>query len=191
MRPGIPAMMLKGKRVGLRLLESTDSWLMYRWFNDQRVLEDLGAEHMFFATSMEEEAEFVVQMTRDHNSVWFIIEVMEGHEPIGVVGLANIDMRNASAELRIVIGEPSRWDMGFGGEAIGLLLDYGFGTRNLHRIWLRVAAYNKRAISCYRSCGFVDEGVYRQDHFHKGRWQDAHRMSVLEEEHRRTKDASR
>jgi len=186
----IPSLMLKGKRIGLRPLETTDTWLMYRWFNDHRVLEDLGAEHMYFATSMEEEAEFVVSMTRDTGSVWFIIEMLEGHEPIGVVGLANIDQRNAAAELRIVVGEPSRWGQGLGRETIGLVLDYGFDTRNLHRIWLRVASYNQRAISCYRASGFVDEGAYRQDHFHKGRWQDARRMSILVDEHRRKKDAS-
>ena len=30
-----------------------------------------------------------------------------------------------------------------------------FGILGLHRIDLRVLAYNTRAISCYRRCGFV------------------------------------
>jgi RimJ/RimL family protein N-acetyltransferase len=182
--------MLKGENVGLRPLETEDAWLLYRWFNDQRVLEDLGAEHLYFAISMEEERRIVEHMVNDQDALWFIVQRLKGEEAIGIVGLANLEARTASAELRIVIGEPGQWGKGHGAEAIQMLLDHAFNVKNLHRVYLRVVEYNQRAISCYKKCGFMLEGRTRHDHFHKGRWRDALRMSILEDEFRGRKDAS-
>jgi RimJ/RimL family protein N-acetyltransferase len=176
--------MIEGKQVGLRLMESEDVWLLYRWFNDQRVLEDLGTDHGYFCVSMDQEKMAMEKMVQDRKALYFIISKLDGAIPIGVMGLANIDERNASAELRIVIGEASEWGKGLGEEAIGLLLDHAFNAKNLHRVWLRVAEYNVRAIACYRKCGFVEDGRMRHDHYHKAGWRDALLMSILSSEHR-------
>jgi RimJ/RimL family protein N-acetyltransferase len=176
--------MLRGERVGLRPLETQDVYSLLKWFNDQMVLEDLGAEHTFFCVSLEEEKVILERMLRDVHAQWFIIVKLEEGEPIGIIGLTNMDERNASAEMRVVIGEIKEWGKGLGVEAVRLLLSYGFDSRGLHRIWLRVADYNERAIRLYRKCGFVEEGRSRHDHYHKGRWQDAYRMSILDSEWR-------
>ncbi len=183
--------MLEGKLVGLKPLEMVDAWLLHKWFNDQRVLEDLGADHLYFAVSLEEENAVVQHMVNDEDAVWFIVTELKKKEPIGIIGLAAIDKRSASAELRVVIGEPSFWDKGYGSDAIGIVLREAFVARNLHRVWLRVVAYNERAKSCYLKCGFVLEGTARHDHFHKGAWQDAHHMSILEHEYGGRKRAKR
>jgi RimJ/RimL family protein N-acetyltransferase len=176
--------MIKGKQVGLRPIESQDVWLLYRWFNDQRVLEDLGSGHGYFCLSMEEEKAVVERMLHDDKAAHFIIMKLEGGDPIGLISLAGVDDRNASAELRIVIGEVSEWDKGLGEDAIGVLLNHAFNSKNLHRVWLRVAEYNGRAIASYRKCSFLDEGRSRHDHYHKGEWKDALLMSILDSEFR-------
>ncbi|HVO78144.1 MAG TPA: GNAT family protein [Methanomassiliicoccales archaeon] len=182
--------MLEGKLVGLKPLEQADAWLMHKWFNDQRVLEDLGGD-TYFAVSLEEENAFVQHMVNDDKAVWFIVTELKQKEQIGVIGLAAMDERSSSAELRIVIGEPKFWDKGYGSDAIGLVLREAFVARHLHRVWLRVVTYNERAISCYRKCGFTLEGTARHDHFHKGHWSDAHHMSILAGEYRGRKHARR
>jgi len=176
--------MIDGKLVGLRPLETEDVFVLFKWFNDERVLENLGADNMFFATSLEEERLVVESMIRDHRSQFLIIHRLEDHEPVGIIGLAGLDERNASAELRIVIGEVGAWDQGLGTDAVQVILEHGFNVRNLHRIWLRVLEYNKRALRCYEKCGFQMEGRVRQEMYHKGAWRDAYRMSILEEEFR-------
>lgn len=176
--------MIEGRQVGLRLMESQDVWLLYRWFNDQRVLEDLGPDHGFFCVSMEEEKSTVERMLQDRHAMYFIIMKREGNQPIGLIGLVGINDRSASAELRIIVGEPGEWDKGLGKGAIEVLLGHAFNARNLHRVWLRVAAHNGRAIACYRKCGFMEEGRLRHDHYHKGAWGDALLMSILAPEFR-------
>jgi RimJ/RimL family protein N-acetyltransferase len=175
--------MIKGKQVGLRPMESQDVWLLYRWFNDQRVLENLGSDG-YFCVSMDEEKLTMEKMLQDHRAQHLIVLKREGDQPIGYIGLANIDDRNASAELRIIIGEVSEWDKELGEDAIEVLLDYAFKVRNLHRVWLRVAEYNSRGVACYLKCGFKEEGRSRHDHYHKGAWRDARMMSILDSEFR-------
>jgi len=176
--------MICGRLVGLRPLETEDVFVMFKWFNDERVLEDLGAENMFFATSLEEEKLVVDSMIGDGRSQFLVIHRLQDHEAVGIIGLANLDERNASAELRIVIGEVGAWDQGLGTDAIQVLLDHAFNVRNLHRVWLRVMEYNQRALRCYEKCGFQIEGRSRQDLYHRGAWRDAYRMSILEDDYR-------
>ncbi|MGD0056975.1 MAG: GNAT family protein [Methanomassiliicoccales archaeon] len=181
--------MLKGKRVGLRPLESKDSWLLHRWFNDKRVLEDLGAQHVSFCVSLDREFHIVDDMMASRSKRYFMIQSLDGARDIGLIGLDKIDFRNASAELQIIIGEVEYWGKGLGSEAIRVLLDHAFARMNLHRVDLRVADYNDRAIACYKACGFQAEGRLRHDHFHKGGYRDSFVMSILKEEFRRDSDA--
>ena len=63
--------------------------------------------------------------------------------------------------------------------ATRLVLQYGFEVVGLHRIDLRVLAYNERAIACYRRCGFVEEGRERDAALIDGEWHDDVIMAVL------------
>lgn len=173
---------MRGRTIGLRPLQSKDSWLLHKWFNDQRVLEDLGVHDTWFGVSMERQIQMVDERIASKRRRFFIINVLDGDRDIGLIGLDNVDERNASAELQVVIGEVDAWNRGYGREAIGVLLDHAFNSMNLHRVHLRVAAYNERAKSCYEACGFRTEGRLRHDHFHKGAYADALLMSILKDE---------
>jgi len=50
---------------------------------------------------------------------------------------------------------------------------------NLHRVDLRVLAFNDGAIASYRKCGFVQEGCERNSCWLDGQWYDETIMAVL------------
>jgi RimJ/RimL family protein N-acetyltransferase len=50
----------------------------------------------------------------------------------------------------------------------------------LHRIGIRVLAYNTRAIRAYEKCGFTIEGREREAAFVNGVWHDDMMMGLLE-----------
>ena len=101
---------------------------------------------------------------------------------IGTCGLhAHRDIYR-SWEFRILIFDPSAVGHGIGTEATRLVVDYAFKRLNAHRVWLGANAANVRAIKCYEKVGFVREGVLREDLFTHGRYRDAVRMGVLEQE---------
>lgn len=103
---------------------------------------------------------------------------------IGSIRLHGIYWPDRRAKLAIGIFDRRFWSHGYGAEAIRLLLGYGFDELGLHRIDLRVLAYNTRAIRCYEKCDFVREGVERESAFVDGEWHDDVMMSILEHEYR-------
>ena len=81
-----------------------------------------------------------------------------------------------------MIGAKQHWDQGYGSEALGLMVQHGFGTLNLNRISLRVFADNPRAMRSYEKAGFVQEGRLREAHYHDGAYVDVLVMSMLRSE---------
>ncbi len=101
---------------------------------------------------------------------------------IGSTGFFNLDYKNRCAELGIMIGDKSCWNQGYGTEAVRLLVQHGFHTLNLNRIYLRVLENNPRAIRAYEKAGFTHEGRQRQAEFKDGQFVDLLVMSILKEE---------
>jgi ribosomal-protein-alanine N-acetyltransferase len=65
----------------------------------------------------------------------------------------------------------------------GLVLDHAFSTLDVHRIELRVLAYNQRAMRCYEKCGFKREGVLRDSVLIAEQWEDDVMMSILKDDY--------
>jgi RimJ/RimL family protein N-acetyltransferase len=101
---------------------------------------------------------------------------------IGSIHFHDIVESDRNAMLAIGISSADDMDQGYGTEAIKLLLAHGFKSMNLHRIDLRVLTRNKRAIRAYEKCGFVREGIKRENGFIDGKWEDDLFMSILEHE---------
>ena len=178
---------LYAKRIRLRAAEKEDITAFLRWVNDEDVTENLLLTAPM--SRFEEEQWYDSMMKKPASEHVLVIEVKDpspgqDYRLIGTCQFHNIDWRNRSAEIGIMIGEKSFWDQGYGTETMRLLLQHGFNTLNMHRIWLQVYAKNKRGIRAYEKAGFIHEGKYRQAEFQHGVYQDVHLMSVLVDEWR-------
>jgi RimJ/RimL family protein N-acetyltransferase len=174
--------MIYGERIRLRHVEKEDLSHFVEWLNDPEVRHGLA---MYLPLSHEEEQRwFEETLSRPVEERPLAIEIVEEDtwNLVGDCGFFNIDWRNRSAELGIFIGEKSNWNQGYGSETMGLLLQFGFTTLNLHRIFLRVFEDNQRAIKAYKKAGFVEEGRNRQAVFQEGSYFDVLLMSVLRTE---------
>jgi len=118
---------------------------------------------------------------RSHRHAWIIEH--EGRL-LGEIRLHSFEPKNKAARIAIALFDPARLGMGLGTEAIRLVLVYGFGTIGLHRIDLRVLAFNERAIRAYRKCGFVIEGRLREAALVDGERHDDLIMGLLASEFR-------
>lgn len=101
---------------------------------------------------------------------------------VGEVRLDNVDHQDRRARMAIGLFGEADLSKGIGRHAIKLVLEYGFETLRLHRIDLRVLAFNKRAIRCYLASGFVQEGIERESALIAGEWHDDVIMSILDRE---------
>lgn len=174
--------MIKGEKVRLRPVERDDLPRYVEWFSDPEVRRHLAQYLPFSLTEEERWFENLQERLERQETVALAIETADGMVHIGNIGLHDIDWRNRSAELGIVIGEKSYWSQGYGSDAIRTLLGVAFGEMNLHRVFLRVDADNERGIRCYEKAGFHREGTLRDAVFKAGTYQHQHVMSILKSE---------
>jgi RimJ/RimL family protein N-acetyltransferase len=174
--------MIYGKRLRLRAPERADIPRFVAWLNDPEVIAGL-AIHLPMGQAEEENwFEGMLKRPPAEHPLTMEIRQGEGWLPIGNIGLMDIDWRNRSAEVGILIGEKAYWNQGYGREAMQMMLKHGFETLNLNRIFLRVYETNPRAVRSYEQAGFVHEGRQRQAEHRQGKYCDVLMMSVLRSE---------
>ncbi|ULO07348.1 GNAT family N-acetyltransferase [Paenibacillus sp. 19GGS1-52] len=175
------ARLLTGERVYLRPLNGEDSELYYQMFYDEETRWLTGTQKH---NTKEQIARYIERKTGDDSSVLLLIALEENDTVIGDIAIQDMDRNNRTANLRIAIDKVEHQSKGYGQEALLLLLNYGFGILNLHRIELEVYAYNNRAVHVYEKVGFVREGVRRQTLYYNHEYHDVIMMSMLENEYR-------
>jgi diamine N-acetyltransferase len=172
--------MIYGNRIRLRAIERKELPTFVKWLNDPEVKQGMSIYRPF--SEADEEKWFDGILAGEPDARPFAIEARtteDAWQTIGNCGFHIIEWRNRSAELGIFIGDKSFRNHGYGSEAMQALVSYGFNTLNLHRICLRVFAFNLRAIHVYEKLGFIHEGRMRQAHYHEGEYHDVLWMSIL------------
>jgi RimJ/RimL family protein N-acetyltransferase len=111
----------------------------------------------------------------------YAIVTTADHSHIGNCGLCDMDPLRQKAQIWIYLGEV--FGQGAGTIAVTQLLNRGFGSLNLERIYLRVVASNQRAFRFYQKVGFVEEGRFRRDTLVDGQPMDAICMAMLKSEY--------
>ena len=149
------------------------------WVNDLEV----GHFTSFHAQNISylNEVEALESLAKDGNH--FSIITQEKDKVIGNCSFFNVDPINRSAEIGIVIGEKDYWGLGYGSEALKLLLKFGFEHRNYNNIHLRVYAFNERAIASYEKVGFKKQGVFREALIRGNKKYDMVYMDILADEY--------
>lgn len=130
----------------------------------------------------QEAQEWFAQSLRPAPDLLWVIETDAGMA--GFADLHRVDLTNRRAVFAIGMVAPSFIGRGLGSQATELVLGHAFTTMRLHRVDLRVLAFNEPAIRCYRACGFVEEGRERDSCLLDGAWHDDLMMSILEQEYR-------
>ena len=173
--------LIEGQRVYLRSPEMSDVELYYRWRSDADVAALAGLPIPVSLAQLEHRMKRHAEGGSE-DAYHFMICLLADDRPIGEAVLFEVDPVNGSAELGIFIGESSEWGKGFGTDAVNAVIDFGFGTLRLERIWLNVWTENERARRAYEKAGFVLEATLRHDHYERGRFTDGHVMSMLRHE---------
>lgn len=108
----------------------------------------------------------------DPHRILFIVET-EDHQPIGQVGLCNINEKEKTCELDNILRGNRAQFPGWMYHACRTLLTWSFQVLNMKTVYLDVLADNKRAIGLYHKLGFEETGVVplqKVDHLHTQRY---------------------
>ncbi len=170
---------LTGPRLTLRPPRPEDAAARVALGDDAGIVRMFGGVVADLAPLTLERAEDWVAHLAVFEHAW-VIE--EAGRMIGSVFLHSVSQGDRRARLALGILDPGRHGIGLGREVIGLVLSHAFGSLGLHRVELRVLAYNEPAIRCYRACGFQVEGRERQTALVGGEWHDDMVMGILSHE---------
>jgi RimJ/RimL family protein N-acetyltransferase len=172
---------LDGSNVRLRPAHDTDAKTRFALGNDFEIMEMFGASRDQIRPMSIEQATQEIRGLMEHPFAWAIENQTS---LIGSVRLDRVDHQDRRASMAIGILDPRCLGRGFGTESMNLVLQYAFGDMRLHRIGVRVLAYNRRAIQAYQKCGFLIEGREREAGFVNGHWHDDLIMGLLSREFR-------
>jgi RimJ/RimL family protein N-acetyltransferase len=119
------------------------------------------------------------QWPRDE--VTLAIEHVADRRVIGSIRLAVSDRANLTGDFGYSINR-SYWRQGHTTEAARALLDVGFRTIGLHRIWAECDIENVGSWGVMRKLGMRREGEFRDGRRVKGRWRDRYLYAILADE---------
>jgi diamine N-acetyltransferase len=156
-----PVVNITGNLTALGPFDESMAEALHRWYNDFAVAVLNGS--LPHPQTIEVARGEVAQFSNDDRTRYaFAIYERVAMRLIGFVDLRNIDYRQRTAEVGIMIGEQDCWGKGFGTETLYLVLDYAFSVLGLHNIMLSMAGYNERALRTYRRVGFREIGRRRE-----------------------------
>lgn len=161
--------LLEGKKVNLRISNKNDVSLMMRWWSDVQYM----GEYQDAMTKTLPELERI--MLKD--TIFYVIEkkggTKIGHIASWMVGRA-IEMGFALI--------PSERGKGYGTEAIQLMVDNLFLTKDAARIQVTTDVRNVASQKALEKAGFEKEGTMRRYFYAKGNYRDHFLYSILKEE---------
>lgn len=186
-----PTPSLAGNRVLLRPVRPEDQAQRQRLGWHASIERGYGHDAEDRDMSVEEASawlEAVLLAERDPTRRHWVIE--SDGALVGVAFLHSIDARDRKARFAIGLFHPDHQGRGFGTEATRLVLAHAFTGMGLHRVDLRVLAFNQAAVACYEGCGFQVEGRERESCWIGGRAHDDLIMGILAREFHERNEAT-
>jgi RimJ/RimL family protein N-acetyltransferase len=135
------------------------------WTHNAQYLRLLGFEpaRPLSAYQIRQKYENIEKKMEEHkNMFYFNIRKREDDRLVGFTKIFWVAWTHGSAFVQLGIGAPKDRGLGYGNEALQLLLHYAFEELNLFRLTALVPGYNQPAIGLFEKSGFKEEVRRRQ-----------------------------
>ena len=164
-----PLPVLRTPRLVLRRPIASDIADRHTIGRDPEIYRMLGADTRGLPALTEDQAKAWVEGIASHPAAW-VIE-WQGRA-IGEILLDNFVEADKRAGLIIGILDPDALGKGLGTEAIRAIAEFSFDALGIHKLSMRVLAFNTRAIRAYERVGFIREGLERESALIGDIWHD-------------------
>jgi RimJ/RimL family protein N-acetyltransferase len=164
--------LLEGKNVNLRIVEEEDLPLLAEWTANSAFLGEYVA---FWQKSKAEWQKKYESPSAEEK--WFSIEKKDGTK-VGFMEYFTIDNL---LEIAYFLA-PNERGKGYCTEAIQLIVDYLFLSKEIVRIQAQTDVRNVASQKVLEKSGFTKEGIIRKREFVRGEWRDRCLYSILRDE---------
>jgi RimJ/RimL family protein N-acetyltransferase len=129
--------------------------------------------------SLKQETKTELEKTYDNlkDAQWFFVQKKDG---IRIGYVAHFLEAGATEVGYFVV--PNERSKGYVSEAIKIMVDYLFLSKDLMRIQAKADPENTASWKALEKAGFKREGVLRKNYFSRGKWRDDCMYSILREE---------
>ena len=173
--------MIEGKLVKLRALEEDDLSTLREWRNKQHVRK---TTREFRLLDMINQKKWFVSMHNNYPPREIMFGVLnKKNRLIGITGLTYIDWKNRHAEVSIYLSSKNWQKTSEGKDTLDLIIGYGFGELNLHRLWAEIFSLAKENIELFEKMKFIKEGTSREKLWRNGKWWNSFLYSKLSTEY--------
>jgi len=151
--------------------QSDPRYLQYYPWNDRKPGEVKAFVHMFLDQ----------QQQKPRTKFQLAAILKTNHQLIGTCGLRLDSPDSQQADIGYELAPPY-WGKGYATEAANAMLDYGFRTLRLHRIWSWCIADNHRSSRVLEKIGMRLEGRLRENEYFKEHYWDTLVYAILASE---------
>jgi len=164
--------LLEGKNVNLTIVEKGDLPLWAEWLNNPEFYGEYVWVPQQSKTSWEKRYD---KLTPEEK--WFFIEKKDGTK----IGTITYFPRGGLLEIGFAT-IPDERSKGYCTEAVKIIVDYLFLSKNIVRIQAQTNPRNIPSQKVLEKAGFKKEGLIRKSAFVRGEWRDVVLYSILREE---------
>ena len=177
---------LEGSKIYLSPFTKQDISEEYvSWLNDREVSRY--NSHAIFPNSLDKALKYIEAIENSQSEVVFAIRWKKNNEHIGNASIQKINWVYKSGELAILIGNKKYWNKGVGSEVYNLIIEYGFDTLNLNRIYSGQTVSNNGMVKVCEKSGMKKEGIFREALYKHGEYVDTVIYSILHREYSKNK----
>ena len=156
---------LAGKDIKLRAVEPADLNLLYDWENDPENWIVSNTTAPFSRHVLQKYIESTQHDIYEARQLRLMIDRLalpEGEEEtIGIIDLFDFDPLHRRAGIGILIARQEDRMKGIASEALGILIDYAFGSLQLHQLYCNVSEDNPASLKLFEKYNFLKIGVKR------------------------------
>tara|TARA_R110000868_G_scaffold194178_3_gene439523 strand:- start:18336 stop:18860 length:525 start_codon:yes stop_codon:yes gene_type:complete len=169
---------LKGKHIYLRALEPEDLEFIHTIENDESMWE--------LSNTITPYSKFLIKQYLEHSHK-DIFEVKQlrlvisnyKHEALGMIDLFDFDFKNSRAGVGVLVKEPKNRQLGYGREALQLLINYSFTYLDLHQLYCNISEGNDASVKLFESQGFNKIGLKKDWNHVEGNYKNEYLYQLL------------
>lgn len=150
---------MKYKEIRLRALEPEDLELLYSWENN--------ASYWIISSTVIPFSKYTLKryLENSHKDIYetgqlrLMIDHIADNATIGTIDIFDFDPFHKRAGVGILIANEDYRRKGYATMALKCLIDYCFGTLQLHQLYCNILANNCESMELFKKTGFVQSGI--------------------------------
>lgn len=174
--------MIKGKKTFISAVEEEHLEKLLYWRN----LEDFRVNFREFRElNLKQQTKWFEKVNSSKNEFMFSIFNLHDNSLIGACGLLYIDWIIRSADFSFYIGMDEKYidDDGLAYDSAKILMDYGFNTLNLNKIWMELYSFDEKKLDFFKNqFNFKVDAQLRDNVYAKGKYHDSFILSLLKKD---------